>query len=429
MAGGLLLAMSLGSIAHALAPELVPRALPGALAWAAALLLFPRVAGMHRLQAGGMTLVGALGLGWSALQGGSPPLLQALVANEAILAMLCGVTFLRLLGRRERADEALPTGRPALLRTLAGVHLLGAVINASAIILVGDRIARRHTLSPLQAIVLSRGFSCASMWSPFFAGMGVALTYAPGAALAAVAGLGLPLALLALGSSALQLAARPEAADFRGYPLHARALALPGLLAVAVLALHALAPALSVITLVAALSIALGTLVLVLREPDLAAARLGEHIRLGLPAMASELALFLSAGVLGVGVAAGLTATGLGLPFSVFGPLQAWLLVAGMVLLSTLGLHPVVGITLSAELLAPLAPDPTLLALCYVVGWGLGVSVSPFSGLHLMLQGHFGMAAHRFVRWNAGYAAWMLLALGLMLALWGRVPGAGAAPA
>lgn len=413
LAGVLLLAMTLASIAHGLAPRVCPRALPAALAWAAGLLLLGRLSRMHRLQVMGMAAVGGLGLALAAWRGATPALGQALSANEAILAMLGGVTFLRLLSRPGATDEALPVGRAALLRTLIGTHLFGAIINASAVLIIGDRLSRGEPLSRLQAIVLSRAFSCASFWSPFFAGMGVALLYAPGARLAEVAALGLPLALAALGWSAVELGRLPEAARFSGYPLHLEALTLPGVLALAVLGLHELLPALSIITLVAALCLLFALVVVPLREGRRGPALLARHVTLALPAMATELALFLSAGVLGVGIAAALGAFGLELPFTTFGGREAWLLTAAMVGLAALGLHPVIGITLAAQLLEPLGPDPLRLALCFVLAWGLGVAVSPFSGLHLMIQGHYGIASHRFVRWNGRYVLGMLGLVGV----------------
>lgn len=416
LAGLLLLLMTLASIGHGLMPAHVPQAVSAAAAWAGGLLLFHRVGPAQRLQVTAMTAVGALGLLWSELRGAPAPLAQALVANEAILAMLGGVTFLRLIAPPRRGEEApLPRGRGALVRTLLGLHLFGGIVNASAVIIVGDRLTRRSPLGRLQATVLSRAFSSASFWSPFFAGMGVALTYAPGARLGAVAALGLPLAAVALALTALELSRDRDAAAFEGYPLQREALGLPAVLAAGVLALHAALPGLSVITLVAALSMALGLLALGLREGAQALPTLREHVVTTLPAMATELALFLSAGVLGVGIAAALGAAAVGLPFTQFGALEAWLLTAGMVGLAALGLHPVVGITLSAQLLEPLAPDPQLLALCFVVTWGLGVAVSPFSGLHLMLQGHYGVESHRFARWNLRYVAAMMLAVGLVL--------------
>lgn len=422
IAGSLLLAMTLTSIAHALFAHEVARTIPAALAWSAGLLLLRDVAPGHRAQVLAMIAIGVAGLVYAGDAGPGLGYMDAFVANEAILAMLGGVTFLRLVGRPALADdETLPVGRGALLRTLLGVHLFGSVINASALIIIGDRLTRRVAMTPLQAMVLTRAFACASFWSPFFAGMGVALTYAPGASLAQIALTGLPIAVFALLYCAFDLTRTAAAADFAGYPLHAQALLLPALLAVCVLALHGTLPAVSITTLVAGLSMLVSIIVLPLREGRRAPATLTTHVTETLPAMATELALFLAAGVLGTGIGAALAAAGVGLPFTHFGLAEALLLVTTMIGLAAIGVHPVISITLGAKLLAALAPDPDLLAICFVLSWGLGVAVSPFSGMNLMIQGHFGIDAHRFVRWNGRYTIVLLGAVAVALALRGLI--------
>ena len=99
-------------------------------------------------------------------------------------------------------DERDPRGPAALWRTLLGVHLFGSVINLSAVMILGDRQSRRQPLAPLQATVLSRGFSLAAHWSPFFAAMGVALSNSPGARLLMLSSVGLPVAALGLALAA-----------------------------------------------------------------------------------------------------------------------------------------------------------------------------------------------------------------------------------
>ena len=295
--------MILASIAHGFMPSL-PAVIAGLFGWAAGLLLARTIGGIQRIQSLLMLAVGGAGLLWGLLASGSARFEQAIVANQAMLAMLASVSFLRLITLPSRGDdEVLPSGRGALWRTLFGVHFFGAVINLSTVMIVGDRQSRNRPLSPLQASVLSRGFAMAASWSPFFAAMGVALTNAPGASLAVVSLTGLPVAMLALGFSAWQFGRLFDVREFRGYPLNFQALWIPGLLALAVLLLHIRFPGLSILTLISTLSVSLTLIVMLLRHRLPGIARVGGFVTEGLPRMSGELVLFLSAGVLAAGIA------------------------------------------------------------------------------------------------------------------------------
>ena len=51
---------------------------------------------------------------------------------------------------------------------------------------------------------------------------------------------------------------------------------------------------------------------------------------------------------------------------------------------------------------------PDLLGLTFLMAWSGGVAISPMSGLHLFIQGRFGVPAHSYLRWNARFTAAML---------------------
>ena len=80
-----------------------------------------------------------------------------------------------------------------------------------------------------------------------------------------------------------------------------------------------------------------------------------------------------------------------------------------MVVLAIFGVHPVISIATAQGLLAPLAPDPNLLGITYLMAWAIGVSISPLSGMHLAMQGRFGIDSVGFLRWNGGFTLAMLL--------------------
>lgn len=408
-AGSLLLGALLLSIANGLGlHEVDPFA--GAFFWAAGLLLAVRLGRLQRVQTVVMLIAGGLGLVYGATAGGRPDWLEALAGNQALLAMLASVSFLRLISRPtvERGEHD-PQGREALWRTLLGVHLFGAVINLSAVMILGDRQSRRAPMTPLQASVLSRGFAMAAYWSPFFAAMGIALSHAPGASLPVLSLVGLPLAATGLLLSAWQLGHRPGVSGFIGYPMHFGALWIPGLLAVLVLSAHSLVPGVPVLTVICGASLLLVTIVLALRDPGAAGRRLAGHVVDGLPTMSGELALFLAAGVLAAGIGTVVDAVGWSLALDRFGATEAGAMLVMMVLLSIVGVHPVISIATAQGLLAPLSPDPNLLGITYLMAWGTGVSISPFSGMHLAMQGRFGVDAHGFLRWNGSFTVLMLV--------------------
>jgi len=127
------------------------------------------------------------------------------------------------------------------------------------------------------------------------------------------------------------------------------------------------------------------------------------HIGHGLASTVNELALFLAAGVL----AAGLTSLSHllrdWLPFDQFGAPQAGLILIAMVGVAALGVHPVITIAAFGVWLAPLHPEPDLLAITLLMAWAIGVPANPLSGLHLMMQGRYGIDGYAFLYWNRGY--------------------------
>ena len=301
---------------------------------------------------------------------------------------------------------------------MIGLNLFGAVVNLSAMAIVGDQLARGRAMAARESLLLSRTFSMAVFYSPFIGGMALALHHAPGARFATFAPYGIALVVcgmiyvyrsaLASGTQGL--------ADFEGYPMHLERLWLPLALALGVLSLHALAPQHSVLALIAFIAPTLSLLVVLGRDGVVRTkAALGAHLRTGLPAMGGELALFLSAGVLAVGLAALLATFEGATPFERLDALTATLSVAVAVALAFVGIHPVVPATSLATALAPYGPDPDLLVLTFVLAWGIGCAVSPFSSINLTMQGRYGVRAWQFPRRNLGFAAYMLVCVAVLM--------------
>lgn len=383
----------------------------GALVWCAALLLLGSLKGAQRWQVRAMFGLGVLGLIIGLVRGADWLYLrQALNANQTVIAMLMGVSFLRLVNgaTTDDASDDRPSGARALIRTLLGGHLIGAVINMSTITILGDRLSRHGKLQPLQALVILRGFSAAAFWSPFFVAMGIALISAPGAQLATLVTIGLPAAIVALTITMVQLLRHPDAATSVGYPMHLGSLWLPTLLAVLVMLAHQRWPTVSVLTLVTLIAVVFAPLWVTLRQGRAGARATLDHIQQNLPKLGGEVSLFLAAAVMAAGVAALLASFQVEVQFEHFGANQAFIVLVTMIALAMIGMHPVTTVVLAGSLLMPAISDPNLLGLVFLMSWSLGVALSPFSGIQLALQSRYGVSARALLRLNRWYAPLVL---------------------
>jgi hypothetical protein len=387
----------------------------GFLSFVAAVLLLPHVAGSQRVVVVILTALGLAILAWGSLQGGDPDWLRMLTLNQGLIAMLAAVSFLQVIA--EPGEPARPSrGRRAVVRTMAMTHALGSVINLSALILVAERLKQGDPLRWSDSVLLSRAYSSAAFWSPFWGAMAVAVTYAPGARLAAVIPLGMALALLALGVSARTVVRElgEDVADYTGFPASVEALWMPLTLVVVCLGTQALLPDVPTTGIVAMCSLALTGVVLLLRQRWGAGRTLVDHARTRLPAMGGEVTLFCSAGVLAIGIATVVQATPPPLPIDDFTAWTAWGLLLAIVAISLVGVHPAISIAAAAALLDPLDPDQTLFALTAVVAWGSVAAAGPLSGLNIVMHGQFGVDNFRLARRNWRYLA-VILACALPL--------------
>ena len=131
--------------------------------------------------------------------------------------------------------------------------------------------------------------------------------------------------------------------------------------------------------------------------------------------------LFLGAGLLAAGIG-GLTQVWSPAPllamFHHFGVLEATLTVALILAIAYLGVHPIITISSLAPLLWHLHPDPTLLGMTFLLGWGLSTGATPLSGANLALLACYRVRARDLLFWNLGYAGKMLLVCAGLFALY-----------
>ncbi|MDX2423179.1 MAG: hypothetical protein QNK43_10935 [Amphritea sp.] len=409
MTGWILLLMLLLALISALT-HIIPGYIAGIPAWAAVALLIRQQKRNQLIQSVILLSIGVIGLTFGLLNGADNSyLFKAIEANQLVVAMLIGVSFLRIIAANNiRCNEQLPTGRKAILNTLFGSHLIAAVINMSSVMIVGDRLSARQSLTPLQGLTLLRAFSICAIWSPFFASMGVILISAPGAQLGTLMLFGLPTALIGLLLSSWQISRHPDILDTQGYPMHFKALWMPLMLAILVIIAHWRWPALPVMTLVTLIAILFVIIYLPFKQGMNSFHLLKHHVHEGLPKLSSEVTLFLAAAVMAAGVAALLESLQIRLAPEHFTAPEACLTLLALVGLALIGMHPVTTAVLAGSILMPSVSDPNLLGITLLLSWSIGVGVSPFSGVQLSLQSRYGLPALTLMKFNRYYSPTML---------------------
>jgi hypothetical protein len=419
LAGLLLLATILLAVSHLWFTSL-PLSVAGGFAWIAMLLLLSSLRKAQLIQAFVLLFVGLCCLFWALWRGVDFNWQGVLSSNVGLIALLASVSFLRLvtLPKTEEAENPLPVGTSSFIKTVVGTHFFSAVINLSALLIVFDRLSQKQALQGESVAPLSRAFSAAAFWSPFFAAMGVALTYAPGASLITLVLQGLPLAFIALLYSYFEAG---DKSTFRGYPLSIASLWVPAVLAVVVLTIHQLKPDYSVVLIVAGAALMLAVLVLFFKQilitdnKQKALTDLKNHTLRELPKMSSELTLFITAGVLAIGVKSLLSSFDNALPIDAFTFSVAVISLLLMVGLALIGVHPVISIAVMGTVLSPLPIDPNILGMLFLSTWALGVVASPFSGMNLALIGRYQLQAKQILGWHFHYLIFMLVVCSLSL--------------
>ena len=377
-------------------------------------------------------LITAIGLACAvaaAMLGELPSLSHTGKLNQDLIAMLAGGAFVGLTlrsrgGTAEIAPESQLSGIPAVFRTGLVIHLLGSVLNMVTLGLVGDRLSAQTRLDVRDAGLLARSYSIAALWSPFWTVTALIVVLVPGVNLWRLFGVGAIFAVVFLSLSTWQNAASrgPAVREFRGYSLAPRQLIVPVALVVVVLGSHFLLPETPVPRLVLLASVGVTLVILWVRFGPKEAARMMSRVaNRDLAASVNEVALFLAAGVMTVGASLLLSAVDFQLALPPFGPLLAWLLVLTIVVLSAVGVHPIIGISLTVSLLQPFTGDPTLLAAAITWAWAISAPTGPLSGNTIFLSQRYGLSAGTIVRQNLPYGL-----IGLALAAGGLAAVAAA---
>ena len=383
-------------------------------ALSALVLLWSRTRRTQRIQCYVFVAVGLACLAFSWSQGYHGfPVKKMLTQNHLLISLLSAVSFLRLITDARGTDRQIPrSGKKAFLQTLAGIHFFSSVINLSALIIFGDALAKKGKLGRTTATSLQRGFSLAALWSPFFAAMGTCLLYAPGTKLPDLWLLSIPLCFFGLALTWTEHRFRRSGSlhTFEGYPVNFRALWVPSLMVICILAANSLFPDISVLVLVSALSLIVTALVTTIRESLFRAIRTVRNFSYArLPDMYAELGLFFSTGVMAAGISVLVATTQPTLDVVGFTPEIAIALLAILLLLAVVGVHAIVSIVAASAIVMPLNPEPAVLAFIFLVTWSVGATGGPISGLNLAMQSRYGVGILQCFTWNLRYTIAMFV--------------------
>jgi len=385
-------------------------------AWAFVVLEFSRLNAKQRRPI--YLLMGA-GIGFIAWAwyGGADIRPLAILGEHLKLAMLlAAVNFIRLSTRLDPVDSQ--PGARSFVTTLGGMHLLSSVANFSSMLLVGDQLKRKDSLTSLSQIILARGFSLAVLWSPFLSILPLVLEQVPGTELHAIYPFTLGLALLGLSYTLLEARYRHnrDLGHYQGYPMTAGTLIMPLCLIAAILLVSGLWPRLPTVGVVALLALLTPLLLLTAqRGPIHAGNAFAAHILQRLADTRAEITLFLSAGFLAAGVKACITAGLFSLPFTHTDATVAIFVMWSIVVLASIGIHQFALVAIYAGLLADVTTAPTLMAIAYITATSVSMSGSLFSGVNFILQARFNCSGRTILRNNLAYSLLMLVAASVLI--------------
>ncbi len=395
--------------------------------WTAALLVIGSTRVLQRWLIGAMVFIGIGLLILVQFRQGSAAWLNAASQSIPLVTMILSVGFMKRIALRSVSAQAiLPKGFKAYRDTLFTVAVFGAFINISALIIVADRLSHHAQINRHQVAALTRAFSSCVNWSPFFAGLAVVISFSSDFSIATVILQGAPLACMEIGVALLLgWYKRDELANVPGFPANWSSLWIPTVLGIVVVVLRYSFESIALLPLIAMATLALVFTVLLITDGFTGfVQQIHSHITEDLPRSANELTLLLAVGVLAVGMVSWVNLGDLNWSPPEFTAKAAVLLLACMIGIAMLGIHPVVSIAMATALLLPVNPQPELLATTMLLGWSLGTLACPLSGTHLTMQGRYGTSSWISATSQWGYVATVFL-LGsgwlLILAKWHNV--------
>ena len=384
--------------------QLISVLLPTTIAWAANIAMWHTLAPSAKRQIIWLMTIGIATLLFAGSQGTWMTWQQIFAVNVPMLAMFVAVSFLDLTNKADKNRE-LPRGFKAILNTALGVQVLGAVINLSVILVFADRMKAAIKLSPVQQLILTRNFASAAWWSPFFIATGVALIYAPGMQWQKTLIPGLAMGVVAVIFSTIEAFYRSKG-DFNGYPIKRESLVMPVLLALSVIFFHFIWPDISILVLICILAPFASILLINSASRKDSLLKFVNH---KLPQIGSQFALFLAAGIFSNGISAIILSypEWFNLNNFTFNPPLFSFVLAAMIIVGIVGVHPVVSIAIASPMLIPLNPDPTQLGFLFLSAWAISAGSSGLTGLGLLMTSRYQIPTKVILMNSLHYAVFM----------------------
>ena len=384
--------------------------IPTLLAWFANMAMWHTLAPSAKRQVSWLMGIGVAALLFAGTQGVWMSWQHIFSVNLPMLAMFVAVSFLDLTSSKDES-RPLPKGVSAIVNTAIGVHLLGAVINLSVIMVFADRMKGALKLTPIQQFILTRNFAAAAWWSPFFVATGIAIIYAPGMEWQKTLLPGIAMAFVAIAFSSVEAYQRTKG-DFLGYPIRRESLFIPLFMALAIILLHFIWPDVSILVLICLLAPSAS---IVLMRTTSRRQTLTRFVNHKLPQVGSQFALFLAAGIFSNGISAIIQSypAFFNLENFTFSPVLFALTLACMIIIGLVGVHPVVSIAIASPMLLPLNPDPTQLGFLFLSAWAISAGSSGLTGLGLLMTSRYQIPTKDIVTNSAPYAVvmWLLCSL------------------
>jgi hypothetical protein len=117
----------------------------------------------------------------------------------------------------------------------------------------------------------------------------------------------------------------------------------------------------------------------------------------------------MAAAMLSAGMSGAIVVLNLGVPFDHFGPLAASIILVVMNICAWFGMHPIILVSVLGPWLSPLQPDQNLMAMTFLMSWGVGLTACPMSNTMLAMAGRYRLPFGQLLALNRIYSLKMTI--------------------
>ncbi|MCJ8325983.1 MAG: tellurium resistance protein TerC [Campylobacterales bacterium] len=314
--------------------------------------------------------------------------------NQYLISLLIGITFLKLVSKPKLENiKNPPRGEKSFIKTYISLHFFSSIINISASLLLADKLFKHKKASKSQIILLTRAFSSAAYWSPFFVAFAIVLTYLPNISIKIVMFSGLILALCSSLITYFEMKINYNLDEFEGYDINLRTSYIPILLAFFILLSTYLNENLKILVLIPLYAFILTCLILFIKNGIKHSLFILKNFILeDLSLMKLEISLFILAGIFSVLVTSIISSINFSYDFTYLNYFtwdKAALILLVFIILAFIGIHPIITISIIAPILENI--NHTLFAMVFLMAWSITVCASPFSGANLTLYSRYNI--------------------------------------